>query len=353
MKNYLLLCLLLLLFSCKKETTVSISFLIVRSGVDDLPLNEYGKAFLQAEGDGALDLSTETEFYANDQKITGNIFEPAGTGIFHIKGIYKGVESNEIEIKVSPPLNKKILLEYYTNVGCGWCPWMGFRVDSLHKANSKVIGYTIHGDDVLEVPGVQDFQVYQHIVGRPTVRINRGYARNFWPVGEIAGLRDSISFMLSQQPPLELAIESSLNGDELHVVVRGKIYKPLQGPLYLTLIAVEDGLITHNQANLFSNQASYANCPFTSQPNPIPEYENHNVLRMFISAYNGDLVLNTPLTPDQEPTLGAYDLTLENVTDPQSAFLIAFVHTRRVDAEISSVLNAQIVALGHAVGFKE
>ncbi len=113
----------LLFGSCKKDlpalpdslTPYQDSLFITASSYD-LPLNSFGKATLSAQDEFGGDLSSLASFYVNGELLQGQVFIPQETGTYLIKGVYKDIQSAAIEIRVSPPLSKKVLLEE----NCSW-----------------------------------------------------------------------------------------------------------------------------------------------------------------------------------------------------------------------------------------
>ena len=326
--------------------------LYVESSSYVLPFNQYGRAILESKDQDNRHFTEETQFYANDQPIPGNVFIPMDTGTYNIKGVYKDLESKEILIKVEEPLAKKILVEYFTSETCAWCPWIGVRIDSLDNADPNVLSYSIHGQDPFEIEHTVAFQDLMQVYGRPTVRINRGYHRNFPSPLRVQPLLDSVSYFLSRQAQLQLAIESKIKGDEASIQVRLKYFNKLIDSLYLTIVLVEDDLISYGQYNAYSG-ANYPGCPFNVLPHPLPEYINHNILRHFVTPIEGSLISEEPFIAGLEKDLGHFITPLENISIRDQCFIVAFVHKKPGNIELSSVLNAQIVKLGESVGFNE
>jgi len=356
---YLLLLIPALYISCHKDdvkiqedVAIGVNWINVKSSSYKLPLNEYGFAVLTTTTNFGDNITAESEFYVNDQKIDKNIFMPSTKGTYKIQSVYKNLKSNSIEIEVGEPLNKKVLIEFFTSRICGFCPWIGIRLDSLQTTNRKVISYSIHGQDELEVNGTQAFQEFLHVYDRPAVRIERGYVRNYAAPIEIKGLIDSVKYFLSVQPKVEISIQSSIQQNILSIKTFCKYYEEIKEEIYLTLVLVEDGVITHNQYNYFSGY-SHIGGPFISLPNPIPEYNNHNVLRSFLSDPLGDTINKVDFEYNVSQEIGSFEVVLEKGVDPLNSWIIAIVHKRRDDIEISSVLNSQIVKAGEVVGFND
>ena len=307
-----------------------------------------------ADIQSATNYTFESVFFVDGEQLPSMTFLPENIGTYKIKAIldldYADLyyESEEIEIVVIEPLNKKILLEYYTSRGCGFCPWVGFRVDSLNKSNDKIIGYAIHGGDELEIEETSMLQEYQQVDSRPSLRINRGYLRS--NQRNVKKITDSIDYQLGKLPPLEISIQSQLNQDEIEIKVFGKFYEEIQDDIYLTVVLVEDDIITFNQAN---NYGASWNNGLGPGENPIPEYVNHNVLRMMLTELKGDFIIKEQYSPELIQELGFFQTTMDNISDISKSSIIALVHFRRDDIEVSSALNSQIVKVGENIDFHE
>lgn len=352
--------LIFLLFgSCKKELpafpiseTPYQDSLFISATSYDLPFNSFGKATLTARDEFGGDLTSLTSFYINGILLEGQVFIPPTTGTYLIKGVYKDIESAEIGIRVSAPLNKKVLLEYFTSKYCGFCPWAGYRVDSLDKYSPHVISYAIHSLDELSMSNALDYYAYHGIDGRPVVLVNRTVTRNEASWESIEELKDSIDLFMSKQPEAELAIQSSLIGDLLNVTVQSKTHQEIPGDIYLTIAIVEDHVISNNQLNYFSGWSNYPTSPFFNQPDPIPVYTNHHVLRSILTPLSGQKITTMP-APGASGTIAQFQYATTNIQDLQNARIIAFLHGPGVPERIASVINSQIVNVGENVDFGE
>jgi hypothetical protein len=347
--NYLLLIIPALYFSCTKEGDFNEDKIKLESSLYKLPVNEYTVAVLKASNSGN-DITDKCEFYVNDERLENNIFKPLTTGNYIIQCVYKNLKSNTIQIEVVESLNKKVLIELFTSRVCGFCPWIGIRLDSLHNANQKVISYSIHGQDELEINGTHDLQQYLQVFERPSVRIDRGYVRDFAAPIEMGRLLDSVRHFLSVQPPLEISIQSNLKQDNLSVKVFCKYYEKILDDLYVTVLLVEDGVITQNQYNYFSGYPNPSHGgPFISLPNLLPDYENHNVLRKFLTNPLGDKINKVDFFNIAPQQVATFEIAIGNDIDPANSYIIAIIHKRRDNIEASSVLNSQIVKVGESV----
>ncbi|MEP6793408.1 MAG: hypothetical protein ABJB16_03715, partial [Saprospiraceae bacterium] len=89
------------------------------------------------------------------------------------------------------------------------------------------------------------------------------------------------------------------------------------------------------------------------KPNPIPEYANTNILRNFITDPLGDAIVKEDFEYGVIRKMGSYHIKLENLTNIDNGYIIAIVHKRKDNIDISSVLNSQIVKIGSNVDFSE
>jgi len=353
----------LCLISCNKQEKVevvpedltpNIDWIKIEASSLKLPLNSYGISHLSATSELGNDITSETVFYVNGEKMDSTTFKPTEIGNYLISGIYKDLQSPEIELIVKEPLNKKVLIEYFTSKYCGACPWIGARVDSLHKSNNKVISYTIHDRDELEVPESMELFDYQKVFGRPTIRVDRVHMEDYLAALEIQPLIDSINHFLSILPEAGLSINSNLENQVLNIEVKGKFYEAIDKELFLTISIIEDNIITSDQINSFSG-AEIDGCPFIHEPDPIPNYVNHNTLRKTLTKVRGDELMPTNFESGQEELLQIIQQPVDalNITTIEDAYIIAILHERKEEIGIPSVLNAQIVKVGESVSFEE
>ncbi len=355
---FILILIAVLCIGCIKEELPEINnpgvtdLIRVSSSSKRIPLNEYGVATLTTRKRNGDDITQSCDYYVNDQKLDGNLFKPSATGIYKIHSVNENLKSYSIEVSVEEPLNKKVLIEYFTSRTCGFCPWIGDRLDSLSKENSKAVSYSIHGQDELEINETQTLQDYLEVHHRPSVRIYRGFVRNYAAPIEIQRLIDSLHYFLSIQPQLEISIESALTQNMLSVNVLGQYYEEIKEDIYLSLVLVEDSIRTYNQSNYFSGYPLSIN-PYISLPNPLPEYNNHNVLRQFLSDPRGDKIDYETAEIKTIKAIGSYQVQIENIGNLNNAYVIAIVHKRHDTIEASSVLNCQIVKVGEKAGFKD
>ncbi|MBP7239381.1 MAG: Omp28-related outer membrane protein [Saprospiraceae bacterium] len=361
--NYLLLLIPVLYFSCtkdegvKEDIAVGVGDLVLESSSYKLPLNEYGVATLKTYSylfHEFYPLSGQCEYYVNGQRLDSAIFRPLTTGVYTLQSVYKNLKSNTIQIEVEEPLNKKVLIELFTSRICGFCPWIALRMDSLHNANPKVISYSIHGQDELEINETHEFQHYLQVFERPSVRIERGYVRDYAAPIEMGRLIDSVHQFLSVQPKLEIAIQTSMQGNKVSGKVSCKYYEKIFEDLYLTIVLVEDGVITQNQYNYFSGYPKPSHGgPYISLPFYLPDYENHNVLRKFLTDPRGNKINKVDFFNTAPQDVAPFEIEIGQDIDPSNSWIIAIVHKRRDSIEASSVLNSQIVKVGETVDFSD
>jgi hypothetical protein len=222
----------------------------------------------------------------------------------------------------------------------------------LLRLNANVISYSIHGQDELEISETNSLQELLEVYSRPSIRVNRGYVRNFDAPIEIQELLDSVRFYLSFQPKVEIAIESEINQSILVVKVFGKYFENITENIFLTCLIAEDSMITQDQYNYF-NSYPWTFCPFASLPFYLPDYVNHNVLRNIMSYTLGDPIMPKPFEKGMVREIGNYTFTIPESMDVKHTKIIAIVHRAQAGIEISTVLNSQVVQAGSQVSFSE
>jgi len=360
MKNlFPLLFITLWCISCTKDEpnvpsdlSPGIDWITISSNSYVIPLNGTGAGILSATTNLGDDITSSTTFFANDVQLDHNKFSPAETGPYIIIGKYKDLTSAPLDIKVESPLNKKVLIESFTSRTCGFCPWIGTRLDSLDHENKNVISYSIHGQDELEANESYPLQQLLEVYARPSVRINRGYVRNFDAPIEIKELIDSVQYFLSTQPKVELSIQSEIHEQTLSAHVFCKYYESIRENIFLTFLMVEDSVITQDQYNYF-NGYSWTYCPFATLPFYLHDYKNHNVLRSVLTDTKGDPIVKAPFEYGVEQEIGSFSMTIPSGVDLHHAKFIAIIHNEQHGIEISTVLNAQIVNAGDQINFNE
>jgi hypothetical protein len=110
-----------------------------------IPLYSQSQLVWQAKTDRDWLVTNETQFYVDGQPMASNVFQPSLTGTFSITGRYKDLESPPVTVTVERPRNRKVLIESFTSSYCAWCPWTGYRVDSLthHNENAMLAALTL------------------------------------------------------------------------------------------------------------------------------------------------------------------------------------------------------------------
>lgn len=336
------------------DPTPGYDHLYVKTSTRYIPLNEFGSAELSAVDERGYDRTGVTRFYINDEPLEGNIFHPSEMGEVRVKAIHEDLESEEISLFVEEPLNRKTLLEYVTGRTCGICPWPGHQVDSMHHANDRIVGYSIHLRDELALPEIEPFLALQGIYGAPNVRLNRTgldiSGSSF--IDYVPAIAGSTHSALSSQPPMEIALSSTISGDQLEMEVSAKFYQTLIQPLYLTVVLVEDKVIINNQANAYSGY-DLEGLPYSALPDPIPEYETFNVAREYLTDKGGEEVDLSANHAGQTLTVGTFQTSIPLEFEQENGYLIAFLHKGEEGSGVSSVFNTQIAPLGVAVDFKE
>ncbi len=329
---------LVLNVACNKDDLSKITDIVIKASKNNVLVDEPIRFI--AMGDNGRDVTNETVFYVNDEKIEGHVFSPSQAGIIKVKGIYKGIESNVLQISVKTPTGytQKVLVEDYTGVWCGYCPRVAYAIEQI-KANpdfgGKMIPVAIHlfshNDPFTCADGTALKDAF-NINGLPQGRINK---TNVWTAPQPDHLDDVYNF-IGGDAPLGIAINSAVTDGNIDVSVRVGFAQDFNH-LGLVIYLLEDGLI-HDQ----TNYTSYFGGAYTLQ-----NFEHNDVLRKVYTDILGD-----PIPASQSVANHIYTYTLNaplptNVVHTDRLKLVVFV----VDKTTNEAINVQSVHLGENQSF--
>lgn len=285
-------------------------------------------------------VSSESEFYVNNEKITGNQFITQNKGDYKVYAVYKEVKSAEFSFKaiekvISPATySSKILVEDFTGTWCGWCPRLAYKLDQAANANAKIIPVGVHYGDGMTYTFVNQMASKYAITGYPTGLINRSSKWN-----ESQAHLDNF---LAKKASLGLAISSTITGSRLDVNVKVGFAETISAPLKLVVYITEDGIV-EDQRNYLNTDI---NSPWYQAGDPLVGFVHNHVLRSALTDIFGNDIPNYL-------TLGrntySTDLSID-ISDyfPGRLHLVAFVVNGTTSSDI---YNVQTVKAGSSIAF--
>ena len=229
----------------------------------------------------------EAKFYVNDVEIPGSsyLFKEVGTFLVHAK--FQGILSSRKEIVVNPvpiEFKKRVLVEDYTGTWCGWCPRISYAIEKLEDETEDAVIVAAHQGDPMQFNKISSLMSNFNITGFPTGIINREVSWTY-PQPDNVG---QVTAKLSQKAYIGLAINSSLDGNNLSINAKVKIgynYAALKLGVYI----VEDNLV-YDQENYTS---------YYGGSSVLKDFKHHNVLRESLTNILGDQLPNENVGHDK------------------------------------------------------
>jgi len=207
------------------------------------------------------------------------------------------------------PQNRKVVLEEFTGIHCGYCPDGHYRADLLKAANpSNVILVNIHsGSFANAAVGEPDFKTTEgtaidamtgmNIAGYPAGTVNRvnfgstltpSYAQQTvspWGMAQSRGTWSvtATNSILTQSSYVNVALQGSLNVTTRVLNVEVQVYYTANSPVgtnSLTVMLLENKIANAVQSNYGSPLYNISNY------NPDGTYNHNHVLRKVLTAGN-------------------------------------------------------------------
>jgi len=323
----------IILVTCNTDDFNKITEITIESSAKNILVDQ--EIILTSIANNGSDITNQTVFYANDVELQDNHFSSTTQGIYTIKGIYKGIESNLLDIEVKAPTgySQKALVEDYTGVWCGYCPRVAYSIQQIEENEEfgdKMVPVAIHlysNNDPYYCEDGGALKDAFNISGLPQGRINKTIV---WTAPQPDHL-DDVYNVLGSDAPLGISINSTLSGNTISADIRVGFAQNFTN-LGLVVYLLEDGLI-HNQTNyttLFGGDYT------------LVDFVHNDVLRKVYTDILGDAI------PDNEAVEDTiYEFLLEenlpsNIENSANLKLVVFV----VDKTTNTAINVQSVDLG-------
>lgn len=305
------------------------------------------------------EVTQNATFFVNGNEIEGNVFVPNTVNEANqVYATWTDYTSNTLtfaSVENQPTVyTQKVLVEDYTGTWCGYCPGMNNVLNHFTAYNANVIPVAIHcDDDPYQFEFQQQLQAEYGTIGLPKAQINRInslelYVENF--IIDYCGTNETyyqelIQPYLDETAPLGLAINSSLNGNSLNFEVQiGFLVNEISNAK-LVVYLLEDDLL-HEQTNYFAGDGS-SDCPYSSQPQHIEDFEHNHVLRKAYTDIFGDTIPANEIAENNIYTRN-FEVSLPaEIESTEHLSLVAFV----MGNANNEVINAQYVHVGEEQDF--
>jgi len=287
------------------------------------------------------DITAETELSLNGTPVDGSTIQLTELGIHEITARYINLTTSvEIEVTDGSEINfkKRALVEDYTGTWCGWCPRVSHAIDLVSQQNDDVVFVAIHRAPA----GTQDPFIYNDADDLEAMINTPGYPKGFvnrihqWQFPEPDNIDQVISFTQGANPKAGLAINSSLQNNQINVEVRSQFSKDFEG-LKLVVYLVENGLV-YPQVNYTS---------YYNNLNPIENYTHNYTLRKSITPILGETILSENTSTGNIHTNTFNFPVPDNISNADNIDLIAFL----INPD-NSVLNVRKASLNSSQDFE-
>lgn len=342
-RSLIFISLIFITLGCNKEYEIleSVNGLILSADNYTKIINQTTTLTLK-KGSGE-DVTAESEFYVNGQKIDNNTFVKSETGTYIISAKYKQFDSdNQIELVYHDgslvTFKSNVLVEDYTGVWCGNCPRVVHALDlaatQLGSNSNQLIKVAIHRSssnpsDSSYDPYNFDSSLFEPSGGYPKAFINR---KTRWTPLEYNNLGMVIN-QTQTSKRLGLKIENNLENGNLNVQVSALFSQDFD-QVKLVVYVLENGLI-YDQINYTT---------FYGGIDPIPSFTHDHTLRYILTNHLGDIIPNSFVGNEYSKTLTT---NLNNLSNPNNAEIVAFI----VDNN-GNVLNVRKASLNESQDYQ-
>ena len=253
----------------------------------------------------------------------------ATAGNVDVIASFSGLTSNTVSVTVNAPSTRvfttKILLGDHTGTWCGACPTAGVKIHAAKAGNANVIPVAYHNNDSMDNADASAVENYYQPAGFPTVTINGKAGEWSWSNFPSSELNP----FLNATQNTGLAINSTVNGNNLDITVKVGFADVTNTNLKLTVYLVEDGRV--------ESQANY----YEAGPNPNPNYVHDDILRKSYSSPLGDVIPAGSIVADGDYTKTFTGVAIPGGVNTANLRLVAFVSD-----SANNVLNVQTAGTG-------
>ena len=255
--------------------------------------------------------------------------------------------SSKVSTKIPQDFTRKILLEEHSGTWCGWCPLAKETSEKL-TANARVISVEIHYNDEMTADKDKVYNPLKNKYGHPAwpsgmVNRRKSIVGTTYIIGESDWAANVEDFLKTEKTTAGIAIESSLNGNELTVLSHVKIQTATDERYGLGIYLVEDKVAGYPQVNYASRDIRFQKYDAYNKPSMIEDFLHRNVARDAIAPLIGGLDIPIAATKNGKIFRKLFKITLpNNIKVKENCHLVAFL----MNQNNNEIINVQIVPIG-------
>lgn len=253
----------------------------------------------------------------------------------------------KVSSKIPQDFTRKILLEEHSGTWCGWCPLAKETSDKL-TANARVISVEIHYNDELTADKDKVFNPLKNKYGFPVwpsgmINRRKSIIGETYIIGESDWTVNVNDFLSTEKTTTGIAIESSLNGNELTILSHVKVQTATDENYGLGIYLVEDKIAGYPQVNYASKDIRFQRYDAYNQPSTIEDYLHRNVARDAITPLIGGLDVPVYATKNGSIFRKLFKTTLPStIKVKENCYLVVFVMNQKTN----EIINVQEVEIG-------
>lgn len=268
-----------------------------------------------------------------------------------ISKVNGNADSNPADNALTATLNvvsqravKRVVIEEYTGMWCGYCPRGVVAMHTMEDKYSDFIGIAVHDGDPLEIdPYHQLFS--QHIdllTGGSSGLPGSIVGRRYFTEANIREWEEAYDFLKAIPSPADIEISTSYNKSTrtLTAEVTAKFYMDMKGIFYrLGLIVTEDDVTgsspDFDQHNFFYDGSLGPMGGFEFKPNYVNIPYDHVAIAM-LGGYNGEAGSIPNDVADGDSPSYVFSYTLPAGSDPNNIKVVGLLF----DRETRYIVNA-------------
>jgi Outer membrane protein Omp28 len=255
---------------------------------------------------------------------------------------------SKISTKIPQDFTRRILLEEHSGTWCGWCPLAKETSEKL-TANARVIAVEIHYNDEMTADKEKVFNPLKNKYGYPAwpsgmVNRRKSIVGTTYIIGESDWTVNVEDFLKTEKTTAGIAIESSLNDNELTVLSHVKVQTATDENYGLGMYLVEDKIAGFPQANYASRDIRFQRYDAFNKPSMIEDFLHRNVARDAIAPLIGGLDIPVAATKNGKVFRKLFKTTLpSSIKVKENCHLVVFL----INQKTNEIINVQQVAIGN------
>lgn len=255
--------------------------------------------------------------------------------------------ASKVSTKIPQDFTRKVLLEEHSGTWCGWCP-LAKETSKKLTVNSRVISVEIHYNDEMTADKEKIFTPLKNKYGYPAwpsgmVNRRKSIVGSTFIIGEGDWAVNVNDLLQTEKTAAGIAIESSLNGNELTVLSHIKIQTATDETYGLGIYLVEDKVSGFPQANYASRNTLFQKYEAYTLPSMIDNILHENVARDAIAPLIGGLGIPTAATKGAKVFRKLFKTTLPNsIIAKENCQIVVFLMNQKTN----EIVNVQIAPLG-------